>query len=53
MDDWKSNQLVEYRLNGNNHDSEAMDNPPIWHGRETGAKFEDDLMDSYNEKTCA
>ena len=45
MDDRKSNHLIEYGLNGSNHDSKAMDNPPIWHRRETGAKFEDDSMD--------
>ena len=53
MDDWKSNQSVEYRLNGNNLDSEAMDNPPIIHRHEMGAKFEDDSMDCCNEETCA
>ena len=52
MDDRKSNQSAENRLNGNDHDLEVMDNPPILQGREKGTKFEDDLMDCCNEETC-
>ena len=52
MHDKKSNQSAKNKLNGNDHDLEAMDNPPIWQTREMGAKFEDDSIDCCNEKIC-
>ena len=42
MDDRKSNHSAEYKDSEEWHDSEAMDNPPIWHRREMGVEFEDD-----------